>query len=517
MRQDLDLIWTKSGWADRWDSSNTLASSGEAQREVSDPFQFNSKDNSTSTKCEDSDECASGFACVGGDCVKVDSTGTSSRAGNSASSAGSNCQVTTPAGNTPDAPCGGPTGGSPGSYTCTKPGCGGTGGTGGGAGNSTECCGATYTRCDAGGCLSQCVPFENTTDNPNDFCTQYFRANGSYGAGCTPSNTCSECSDYDPVTRSCVPRTDAGAPCYCQGVNCLSGLKCERDQSSADFGKCVRDDENTFTQCACQYTCPCGKTLQTNFRQPVIPEGQSGAVKACPTACREYLAAACDDFCPPAPKDPCVDSPSEPCLTNCSCQVRYADCGEPKPSKSSFLPFGANPDQWSTKNLGSISSCGSTGTPEEDQRQSWIERVCYKKQTPECQCSQNGAQVRPCPNGQKCDTNGSGQCEDDPDFDNVCETNVVCGGQCCSEGASCVQGCYWTVNDVCHGQGFTFIAPCSPRPILTVIGTIPATAAICGRYHTHCSIQNLAAGRSHLDCQAGLINAGPTGGSTCGS
>lgn len=519
MSSFFDVVWEKGkGWTDRWGSSKTVGGVDptSADQTISDPFEFDSGDKSlqrSEGSCRVSSDCASGFACMGSECVKVDASsqgGGGAAAGNSSVSAGSNCGVLTPAGNTPTAPCGGPTGGSPGSYTCTKPGCGGTGESGGGAGNGNECCGTTYTRCTAGGCLSQCVPFENTVNQPNEFCSEYFRANGSYGPGCNANNTCSECSDYDPFTRSCVPRTDPGAPCYCGG-GCPAGLTCEKDPSSPDFGKCVTG--NAVRECGCTYTCPCGKTLQTTYRQPLLGEGP-GAQLACPTACRQFLAKACDDFCPDEPKDACAASPSNPCLINCSCQTRSADCGEPKPPKSAFLPLFANPDLYSSTNLGYASNCFGVTEPTEGLRQTWIEKICEKKQTPECKCARDGAQVQPCPNGQRCDVDGSGQCEDDPAFDNVCESNVVCGGRCCSIGATCVQACSWTVNDVCHGQGFTFIAPCSPRPILTVTARIPASGAVCGRYHTHCSVQYT--NNSHLDCQAGLINNGPTGGTTCG-
>lgn len=487
-------------------------------------FDFNDRDQSMKkqeSKCSKSSDCGSGFACVGGYCVKVDGR-SATGGGSGTASPGSNCDVKDPVEEDPQPdPCGGPTGGSPGSTGCTIPGCGGDGKSGGGSGDSKECCetGVKYTRCDFGGCAESCYPFDPPS-GCSSYCTEHWYFNGEYADGCSQGNTCSECSDCWQYlgggavqAYKCRPR-GINTPCYCKSSADYGDCKrdgdcylCDKNPKSPSFGDCRKECNGCYDNCNCFITCRCGIQLKGTWSQPHC---QSGL--ACPSACRENLAKECEKYCPPPPPDPCKADPNNPCEKDCDCITVYRECDQ---------SLGQPPNGCTWTQLGFISTCGQPpeSFPENSPgpQKAYIMRTCCGQAGDGCKCRNGvgGPQIRKCPECQVCNSEGRCETPEDGPCDNYCPWEV-CDGVCCPYEETCVASCTWTVVDACHGAGFTFRAPCTASITKGNQTPISKEDAVCNRYHTHCPV--LANGQTvgtHLDCQAAITANGPDGRRMC--
>lgn len=516
---------SSDGWSlDTWNKS---ANQGEKptdwpDNQTNSVFNFDDRDKSMKKQdgaCVASKDCGSGFGCVGGYCIKIDQR-QATNGPNNATSPGSNCDIEPPYdGGGGNDPCGGAGGGGSGSVGCGTSGCGASGGSGGGGGSGgeEECCGGPiYRRYGAGGSQQQCEPFDPPS-GCSKYCTSYWRNNGEYADGCNQYNTCSECSNCLTQTgtfgnTACEKRTDGA--CYCPGSSCgtaTSGkgacYSCEKEGSL--FGICRLTCKNCVDRCNCFWRCPCGTEITQNWTQK---SGHCFSGPGCATACRADLSKKCGKFCPPPPLDPCADDPNDGCgNTDCYCTTQYKECGDPG---SPPAPSGCT-----KKVFGFISTCGALQSPDPDgvKRTAWLMKFCCKPpENSNCLCRnpETGKRIRSCPECQKC--NSEGRCVPDDSCDDVCESGVVCAGECCEAGETCRPKCSYTIVDACHGAGGSFTAPCG-AVTLSRTATINADEAVCSRYHTHCSVRVGGKARAtHLDCQAGVRSNGPTGGTICG-
>ena len=259
------------------------------------------------TRCFDSEDCASGFACVGGRCEYVDPTGATGDGGTAGCGAGPGGSGGAGGGGTGGSGCGGPAASSGGSSSvtlavCNTSGAGscrssrgsqspGSGGGGGGGGS----CGDTCCRCGTSGCAcfaGECPP-------PPERCSRF----------------CTEASGLGSRVMNCGPK-DCGQCNYCDDS---SGLAvCKQDSPGAD--------------CRCGYECPgcmqcsfSGNCLIKNCPPPATPpgggDGDGGG--GCEPECRDTEvcvtnsttgAVTCNTV------QQCADLPPdcEPCDCNCS-------------------------------------------------------------------------------------------------------------------------------------------------------------------------------------------------------
>ena len=292
----------------------------EAEREEREAAEFaNLKVEQASVQCRDSDQCASGFACVGGRCKFIDPVGSGSSV-----SYGPNC------GFGPDGEqgggnsgggsggggggCGGPAagGGSGGGSTASIQSCGaasagicagrvnlvgGQGSSGGGGGGG---CGTTCCRCGTSGCACSAGPCPEPPESCTRFCTEAGASGGR--------------------VKKCGPK-DCGQCMFCTGAG-----ECQKKTGGAD--------------CRCGYQCPScdacgvsGNCLSRNCPPPEKPkagpsgdDGGGGGGGGCEPECRT------NDVCVTntstgtvtcTPVEQCGDIPPEcePC--DCSCN---GDC-----------------------------------------------------------------------------------------------------------------------------------------------------------------------------------------------
>jgi hypothetical protein len=230
---------------------------------------------SNTTGCNDSTDCASGWACIGGVCVKEESSsedgsGNLSGCGGGGTPGGQNqCGAGTGSFLTLDKDLAdfdrkvranlkvgdvlvleGINGGSVGdgevglslNGKCLKTGCSGSATP---LGTNGACCG--QGRCCRMGSVVQCFCGEcpPPPQRCSQFCTSYLSANGSSAAGCSSENTCDECSFCTDLGNfagtTCIPKGGSG-PCWCGkgvGRNCTICEKCGGDGTcESDRGNC---------------------------------------------------------------------------------------------------------------------------------------------------------------------------------------------------------------------------------------------------------------------------------------
>ena len=257
-----------------------------------------------STNCTDSQQCASGFACIGGRCAQIDPTGATGSGGTAGCGAAPGGSGGLGGGGTGGSGCGGPaasSGGATGSIggisacsTSSAGSCTGhrgpanAGGSGGGGG---EPCGDRCCRCGPSGCScteGECPP-------PPEKCSRF----------------CTEASGLGSNVMSCGPK-DCGQCQYCDDTE--QGTECKQDRAGAD--------------CRCGYECPgcmkCnfnGNCLIANCEPPENPPEPENCEPNCETVwdCDES-----GDGCVTYEK--CDDLPPECEACDCNCNDECPPC-----------------------------------------------------------------------------------------------------------------------------------------------------------------------------------------------
>ena len=209
----------------------------------------NLKKDQSSTRCSDSEQCASGFACVGGKCVYADPTGATGDGGTAGCGAGVGGSGGSGGGGAGGSGCGGPAASSGGSSaiasiqacsTSSAGSCSGSrgsqsGNSGGGGGRS---CGETCCQCgsDFGG---GCVCFAGKCPPPPSRCSRFCTEAEGLGAGvmnCGPykCGLCEYCDDSIEVVGGqpvCKRRT--------YDVDCRCDYKCPGCMQCSSSGNCL--------------------------------------------------------------------------------------------------------------------------------------------------------------------------------------------------------------------------------------------------------------------------------------
>jgi hypothetical protein len=305
--------------------------------------------------CFDSNNCASGWACIGGKCAQANSGASGSGGGTSGCGDDADNGDKCGAGDCTKSTCG-ESGGSPGDDTCC---------------DQQKCC----QRGDDGFVRCTCGPCPPPKVNCDAFCAAFYAAYGRRTMGCTEENTCTQCEECRLVEsfqpRECVPLEPENANCWCpQNMN-DPPEECQKCMATGEW----RDDCENCQAC---YTVnvDCGCAINTTkCCEPgcITSQGMH--------RCKEKAWQNCYAACTP-PDD---DEPADPCAGTCYGQHF---CDEPVPP----CPDGA-----SCTDNGSISA-GRT--------------VCDKSNVPpeceECDCHCHND----CKNCEVC--GASGECEPDP-------------------------------------------------------------------------------------------------------
>ena len=238
--------------------------------------------------CTSTSDCASGYACVGGNCIRA------------ASAAATPCTGT---GNT-DGNGGGTTCGGAGGDQCSKPGCGTPVPIGG-------CCGGPqYWDEETGQIVCGVEPITQC----DVVCTEHYKATGEHLPGCggasEPSQTslvctnrCSTCvenEDYDPdssliderwayVCKPYEQSESASIPCFCPGGECETE---DCDKCDTEEGFCEQDCDTCFEECTYEFECECLSPSRQaiKHRRPKCQNNaltclQEAALKAPPCDC----------------------------------------------------------------------------------------------------------------------------------------------------------------------------------------------------------------------------------------
>lgn len=236
--------------------------------------------------CTSSNQCASGWACVGGVCQPLPPG--SGEAGDQASGPGlsPDCDP----GN-PNSPCN-----SGGPDACQQtPTCGDRT-------DARECCGS---RCCYFGSASsplpgvscfcdECPPLPGCSS----FCESYLKANGEVGPGCTEGPNGNSCDSCTYCNGGKCDDLFIGAPCWCKEPECGKDCEtCDTTPGSPTLGECI------FSESSCQicvesynFECPCGVLTSV---KTCVPYGENPW-----TEHNNKLLKACDDVCIRS-DDPC--------------------------------------------------------------------------------------------------------------------------------------------------------------------------------------------------------------------
>lgn len=285
------------------------------------PSYSSNNNNGSSNGCTSSSQCGANFACVGGQCVRMDA-------------GGNNGQVNYPGqcdSDDPTAPC---NAGGPNSCQQTPTPCGSDTS----RDDARDCCG---TRCCSFGSASstrpgihcycgECPPWPTCSS----FCEAYLKANGEKGPGCSEGrdgNSCDSCTHC--ASGQCVPNLSNFTPCWCDDGNECSTKDCQRcqtDPEKEDYGECYFEEEGC-QKCASivNHLCPCGKVLSPiTVCQPYngggllpINQAQQQAAEQCAELCKN------DDECPPVEchcHDDCGDDDCSICDEEGTCQPNPA-------------------------------------------------------------------------------------------------------------------------------------------------------------------------------------------------
>lgn len=445
----------------------------------------------TLPSCQTAEDCGAYHVCSGGQCIFQDSSASSGQSGGSGGGRPGN----TPCGREPDS-----------FQDCDEKGCtkGARCSDGADSDQPFNCCGDPIYRCP-GSQGPQCEPCGTPGQQCDDFCDNWYRANGTIADGCGRDSICD-----GPCTKcqggKCTETSNGG--CGCSGGNsgCGSCEKCEDNE-------CVLDKNSCYDQCNCFVTCPCGKSFTGTFTQPHYKSGL-----ACPSACRaalyqEKCVDQADQSCPPKKggEGSCKADPGNDCEQECECKSQKVACSASHTCPDGyrcqvlgviFAATGANGQCVDGSNEGGVWRAGG---------KTIILRVCKMSDRSDCEeCDCNCE--NDCPDCEKCE---NGECVYDSKCDEPC--NTPCNGECCDNGEECVSSVLYRVNDNCHNQGGIIEVPAGVSLSLQVVDVIQQPDAICNRYHTHCDIvgSNGKSYGTHLDCGRGLTKIGPGKNNIC--
>lgn len=295
------------------------------------------------TGCTSSSQCASGFKCSGGRCVKIsDSGGAQGGSGGSGGGGygggGGSCDggpdgAYDPSSGSPGGGCSSPAPiGPAGGGGCTTSTCG-EGSSGVGYGPDSDCCGerccryfATGLPGDAGVNVNcYCGPCPGWTGSPCgegyppcdvgyacvkdswgnqtcqkvqpcvQFCGEYYEANGEEAPGCSRDDRCDECQEctgaFEGGGNYCENKADQ--PCHCSGSDLGECDICNSDGSTSP-GVCLEC-------CTIQnFDCGCGVAVTAQACRDRDASGRSQCNLA-----QDAAAAECAKQCETA-TDPCV-------------------------------------------------------------------------------------------------------------------------------------------------------------------------------------------------------------------
>lgn len=466
--------------------------------------------------CNGSTDCASGYNCVNGVCIRKDDAAfgfdgvsnpppsTNSGSGSSSCNDGEkDCED-----------CG------VGKATCGGQSCGIT--------KPSDCCGGTMYTCghdavtgDFLGELKignkacpQCSPCQDPDRECTDICDSYRKANGVTSPAASCKNVDGSARDCGACEKcfalKCKPWDSA--PCWCapNGQECPDCEVCNRDENSPTYGQCEQKTGECQDCTTCTVTCSCGRQVNCHgcwehYRNGLAAPAQCRAEcyqKYCVD--REPLTHTGQPACPPQ-QDVCKSDPGNECELECYCTTYDTPCGEgPNPA----------PPGWRRMHefSGYVTTCVDGEAVSPDSKVIWIDKLCrYDTENEDCEkcdclCSND------CPDCYYCGPNG--ECVYDEDCDNPCDQ--PCNGICCEPGQTCVAAVAWEVVDPCHNAGYVFYAPANVTPVLSHTADITAGEAICHRFHTHCDVLvNGSFAGVHLDCQKGLKRIGPAGFNMC--
>ena len=263
-----------------------------------DPEPFNSE--GSTNRCTTTSDCASGYACVNGQCLQ---TGVGGSTGGGISASPGQCDP-----NDPNDPQPNP----PGAGGCNQGGsnsCQGQANCGDGY-QARECCGTRTCSFSAFGVACVCDGDIKFKSPCSEFCDSYMAANGEPGAGCTEDNACGECNECE--NSECVPKADG--PCWCDGgetCNTDGCYQCVSDPEDPDFGECRFTEEDCY-DCGTvtNYLCPCNRIIPfTRFCQPY---GTGGMLAI--NVAQQMAAAQCAELC------------DDDTVCDCNCDNDCADC-----------------------------------------------------------------------------------------------------------------------------------------------------------------------------------------------
>ena len=349
--------------------------------------------------CYDSNNCASGWACIGGKCAQASSGASGSGGGTSGCGDDANNDDKCGSGDCTKSTCG-ESGGSPGDGTCC---------------DGQKCC----QRGDDGIVRCSCGPCPPPNPTCDAFCAAHYSAYGRLTMGCTEDKVCTQCEEcrlvesYQP--KQCVPLEPEDANCWCDQSIDDPPEECMKCMGTGGWEK---DCENCQACYTVEVDCGCARNTQKCCEPGCITtQGQRSCIEKAWSNCR----AAC------TPPDDDDDGPADPCAGECYGQHI---CDEPLPP----CPDGA-----SCTDNGSISAGGRT---------CYIRTVCDKTNVPEeckgCDCNCDND----CKNCEIC--NASGECVPDPECDDQWFYEVAYAVETCLVCNSPLNGC---VTDSCPGGG----------------------------------------------------------------
>lgn len=304
-------------------------------------------------RCTSSGSCGTGYACVQGECKKIEGPGGGTGGyyppsyipGGGGIVAGGDC------GSGPDGSgdrgtqgCATASGGNGGGVIgCTIPTCGDPGGGLGYGGSDSDCCGlrtCRYTISNSGLNISCWCGDGGTTvlgNSCNDFCDEYYQTNGEDSRGCQEGSRCDECStcsDNTCVKKECP---DESTSCHCCPKKLARCEYCNQDGSVstgvADCQFCC-----TRTKECCDGEVVASRVCGRRIIQELCELAQNNVDAKCKKICPDV--AKCEKGCEgktvcnpgPCPTEPptaddgkvitvtgCIEAAGEHCLL-------YSDC-----------------------------------------------------------------------------------------------------------------------------------------------------------------------------------------------
>ncbi len=316
--------------------------------------------------CKSSLDCGSGFSCVGGQCVKLNS----GNVGGNASGPGS-CD--TEGGGGGGSTCGAAGGGG---SSCETPSCD----SGGGFDEPLDCCASEVVyKEDANGVVTAGCPEGDDNGSGeiiicNQYCTDYYQANAATRFGCSllrefgtgVGNTCGSCESCNEDAR-CQDKLSLGedAPCWCdKGARCEDCEPCQyQDADNSDYGLCRAYEDRNDAPEDCREcvevtdpTCDCGITLTGTYKSckvygPYINSDpalgllqliDSLCEDKCPKCLIELPATTCETQTIYTPVAQYPDATLPPCPAGSTCRVSGTIFVEGQPSFATLFEICPN-------------------------------------------------------------------------------------------------------------------------------------------------------------------------------